>query len=84
MKMEDLQDGTIIWIIKSVPNMIVIDTSLMIVTDTCHLMIVIDTPQDMVMMQEDEILDMKATNTIIGYLPLQWWQVHIKRTFLIR
>jgi hypothetical protein len=65
----------------------------MIIADTSHLMIAIDqhlrriddnTPQDMVMMQEDESLAMKATKTIIGYLPLQGWQVHIKRTFLIR
>ena len=155
MKIENLQDGDttrvlmhmiiyvelIIWIIKSVPNMIVIDTLLhapqgatsnmpsrmshhlgmsrividthhlmivvdhhhlmdpidirhhMIIADTSHLMIAVDqhlprifddTPQDMVMMQEDESLDMKATNTIIGCLPLQGWQVHIKRTFLIR
>ena len=74
----------IIWIIKCVANMIVIDTSLMIVTDTCHLMIFIDTPQIMVMIREDDIHDMKATHIIIGCVPLQWWQVHIKRTFLIR
>ena len=65
----------------------------MIVADTSHLMIAIDhhlprifddTHQDMVMRHEDESLDMKATNTIIGCLPLQGWQVHIKHTFLIR
>ncbi|KAK1608537.1 hypothetical protein QYE76_032210 [Lolium multiflorum] len=129
------------WIIKSVPNTIVIDTPLRaqqgaknnmprhmshnlcmprIVIDTHHLMIVVDhhhlmdpidirhhmiiddtshpmiaidqhlprifddTPQAMVMMREDESLNMTATNTIIGCLPLQGWQVHIKRTFLIR
>jgi hypothetical protein len=161
MKMEDLHDGTIIWIIKSVPTMIAIDTLLraprgatmrvlmhkivdfkyiiwsiksvpnMIVIDTLlqapqgatsnmpsrmshhrgmartvidirhhmsfaaisHFMIAIDhhlprvfddTTQAMVMMHEDEILDMKATNTMIGRLPLQGWQVHIEHTFLIR
>ena len=179
MKMEDLHDGTIIWIIKSVPNMIAIDTLLraprgatmrvlmhkivdlkyiiwsiksvpnMIVIDTLlqapqgapsnmpsrmshhlgmartvidshhlmifvdhyHLMVYIDirhhmsfaatshfmiaidqhpprifddTHQDMVMKHDDESLYMKATNTIIGCLPLQGWRGHIKKTFLIR
>jgi hypothetical protein len=65
----------------------------MIFADTSHLMIAIDqhpprifddTLQDMVMMHGDESLDMKATNTIIGCLPLQRWRGHIKRTFLIR
>jgi hypothetical protein len=161
MKMEDLHDGTIIRIIKSVPNMIAIDTLLrapqgatmrvlmhkivdfkytiwsiksvpiMSVIDTLlqapqgaasnmpsrmshhigmartvidirhhmsfaatsHFMIAIDqhlprvfddTTQAMVMMHEDESLDMKATNTMIGCLPLQGWQVHIEHTFLIR
>ncbi|KAK1628066.1 hypothetical protein QYE76_002381 [Lolium multiflorum] len=117
----------IIWIIKSVPTKIVIDTPLraqqgannnmprtvidshhlmivvdhyhlmvsidirphMTFADTSHLMIAIDhhlprifddTHQDMVMRHEDESLDMKATNTIIGCLPLQGWRGHIKRT----
>ena len=66
-------------------HMIIADTSpLMIAIDKHPPRIFDDTPQDMVMMQEDESLDMKATNTIIGCLPLQGWQVHIKRTFLIR
>jgi hypothetical protein len=47
---------------------------------TSHFMIAIDqhlprvfddTTQAMVMMHEDESLDMKATNTLIGCLPLQ-------------
>jgi hypothetical protein len=148
MKMEDLHEGTIIWIVKgdpimsvidillhapqdatmrvlmhtiddltyiiwsnkSVPNMIVIDTLLQAPQDatsnmpsrmshhlgmartvfdirhhmsfaaTSHFMIAIDqhlprvfddTNQAMVMMHEDESLDMKATNTLIGCLPLQ-------------
>jgi hypothetical protein len=148
MKIEDLHDGTISWIIKSVPNMIVFDIGLrapqgaitrvlmhkiidikyiiwsiksvpnMIVVDTLlqapqgaasnmpsrmshhlgmartvidirhhmsfaatsHFMISTDqhlprvfddTTQAMVMMHEDESLDMKATNTMIGCLPLQ-------------
>ena len=148
MKMEDLHDGTIIWIIKSVLIMIVIATRLratqgatmrvlmhkivdfkytiwsiksvpiMSVIDTLlqapqgaasnmpsrmshhlgmartvidirhhmsfaatrHFMISTDqhlprvfddTTQAMVMMHEDESLDMKATNTVIGCLPLQ-------------
>ncbi|KAK1569828.1 hypothetical protein QYE76_016669 [Lolium multiflorum] len=59
---------------------------------TSHFMIAIDqhlprifddTHQDMVMRQEDESLDMKATNTIIGCLPLQGWSLDMK-TFLIR
>ncbi|KAK1615124.1 hypothetical protein QYE76_020641 [Lolium multiflorum] len=130
-----------IWIIKSVTNMIIIDTPLqaqqgakniiprhvshllhmtrtvidshylmivvdhyhlmvsidirphMTFADTSHLMIAIDhhlprifddTHQDMVMRHEDESLDMKATNTIIGCLPLQGWRGHIKRTSLVR
>ncbi|KAK1681163.1 hypothetical protein QYE76_042011 [Lolium multiflorum] len=64
-----------------------------IVVDHHHLMVYIgirphmiidDTHQYMVMRQEDESLDMKATNTIIGCLPLQGWRGHIKKTFLIR
>jgi len=52
--------------------MIVIDIHrLVIVTDTHHLMITIDdTPQDKMMTQEDDIHDMKATNTLIRCLPL--------------
>ncbi|KAK1679992.1 hypothetical protein QYE76_040840 [Lolium multiflorum] len=179
MKIEDLHDGTILWIIKSVPimsaidtllrapqsatmrvlmhkivdfkyiiwsiksvhNMIVIDTllqapqgtasnmpsrmshhlgmartvidshHLMIVIDHYHLMVYIDirhhmsfaatshfmiaidqhlprifdgTTQAMVMMYEDEILDIKTTNTIIWCLPLRGWKVHIAHTFRLR
>jgi hypothetical protein len=155
MKIDDLQDGAtarvlmhmiiyiklIIWIIKSVPNMIVIDTLLrapqgatsnmtrhmshhlgmpriiidkhhhmivvdhhqlmdfidihhhMIITNTSHILIAIDkppprifdeNPQAMVMMQEDENLDMKEINSIIGCLPLQECQGHIERTILVR
>jgi hypothetical protein len=60
---------------------------------TSHFMIAIDQHpprifddphQDMVMKHDDESLDMKATNTMIGCLPLQGWQVHIEHTFLIR
>jgi hypothetical protein len=65
----------------------------MIFAVTSHLMIAIDkhpprifddTHQDMVMKHEDESLDMKATNTILGCLPLQEWRGHFKRTFLVR
>ncbi|KAK1665730.1 hypothetical protein QYE76_053889 [Lolium multiflorum] len=64
---------------------------LMIVVDHHHLMVYIDilphmifddTTQDMVMRQEDESLDMKATHTIIGCLPLQGWRERIKKTSL--
>ncbi|KAK1682557.1 hypothetical protein QYE76_043405 [Lolium multiflorum] len=60
---------------------------------TSHFMIAIDqhlprvfddTTQAMVMMHEDESLDMKATNTIIGCPLLQGRQVHIAHTFLMR
>ena len=65
----------------------------MIIADKSHPMSAIgqhlprifdDTPQAMVMMRDDESLNMTATNTIIGCLPLQGWKVHIKHTFLIR